>query len=987
MKNCFPNFAFQWVNLCCYIEVAAPTDVGVAAGTAASIVCPFDLKGTGQLSAAQETFIGNGTCIAWNLSSLTAGVTAHAAILAKDGCGYMHLPSATTAATAGGTLTYDDIVDASIAVTAGQAECPSTLPTRSPSPTPMSSAWYGADGYCGVNADVHVLRVTPTVAGVAKLMFNLGSTIKAFHSVDTNVGVDQGGIAAAATRIVGAGVDGAEAGVPIEFLVAPADTHGNPVAPINNPPNALLNVVFSDAGASVVSKTVKGANYAVTVIFPTSGPVKVTVTVSNKPAASMLVTVTPAPPRKIVLPGATNAVIPAARSMHAASAAGSDVFLFGGALGDRAYTNEMWRFHPGVAGNTLWRWRHSVTVTGIGSSAHAVISMTVDSGGAIAAGRMRADCADIRVVTPSGAEVAHFVEPAGAPSGCGSTSTLIWANATADAAGKASVNVLYGNTAATSISNPTSVFTVFEDFEGGNTGDSPSGWALDAGASVACGVAAPDATTFTISDDVALSGTKSLKVSGATKTGGGFKRDAAGMGNAFVLKAYLRDSACSGSFWISPDFTACDSAVGGGGDGDKSVLPANARAVGVHSCATPTHYAATYPWEASTAPRTGGWHSLAFYSGGVGGNTTAVVDDEAIARRTTGPMTMDRVFLWASKVPDAPFASDVYWDAIFAAPWSPAISTVVAAAEAVAWSPTMAWTKVGVTSPPSPRQGHSFTAVGAAGAEGELIAFGGERSGHYLGDVWRYTVTSDAWEFVPTRNSSAVIARAEHAAVVSGTTLVIFGGRGPNPKGDLWTLDLDAAGADASAGAWIQRSTPADLTPRFGHTAAVHDGKMYVVGGYVGGGVDTAGGLSSEVWSLDLTTYEWTFLGPRSTAVGAAAVGAAATGMYTTLQFPAPLPAARLSALGAAASATNTMYLIGGVGGVTGDVDMQDAWRLDLRNLTWSHVNSYSHQALTRADGSMVALGDGKTGFVFGGTSGGALLSDLTGGSYIVYME
>jgi len=991
--------------LSAWARTAAPTDVGVAAGTAASIVCPFNLTGTGRLSAAQELFIGNGTCNGWNLSNLSAGITVHAAFLARDGCGYMHLPESAAAVVAGGILAYTDVVDASIGVTGGQAECPSTLPTRTPPPMAMSTIWYGADGFCGVNADVHVLRVTPTVAGVAGLRFSIGGS-DPFHVVATEVGVDQGGMSAAATHIVGAGILAAEAGVPIEFLVAPADKYGNPVMPMTNPIHALLSIEFSDAMASVVSKAVNGGNYAVTVLFPNARSVTVTVMVSGKAAASLHVHVTPAPPRKVVLLDAINAVIPAARSvhaaaLHAASPAGSDVFAFGGALSDHSYTDEMWRFRPGVVGNTLWRWRHVVAVTGIAATDDAVVPITLDSGGAIAAGRMRADCADIRVVTTGGVDVAHFVEPGGAPSGCGSTSTLIWAKVTADHAGNARVAVLYGNTAATSMSNPAHVFTLFEDFESDGVGDAPSGWALDAAASAACGVAAPDATTFTISNDVALSGKKSLKVSGAAKTGGAFKRDFVGMGNAFVLKGYLRDSACTGSFWISPDFTTCYTGAGGEASeaiGDKAVLPATAHAVGVHSCATPTHYAATYPWMASTVPRTSGWHSLTFFSGGDNGNTSAVVDDNAIARHSAGPITMDRVFLWGSKVSDASSASDVYWDTIFAAPWSPSMAAAVGAAEAVAWSTSMSWSKVGSASPPSPRQGHSLTAVD--GAEGELIVFGGERGGHYFGDVWRYTVATDAWEFVATRNTSAAIARAEHAAVVHGSMLVIFGGRGPTPKGDLWTLDLDTTGASGAAGAWIERATPLDLTPRFGHAAAVYNGKMYVIGGYASGsttatapvasqevGTDAIGGLSSDLWCLDLTTYAWTFLGPRSTAVGAHAVSATAAQLSTTLQFPSPLPAARLSALGAAASATRAMYLIGGVGGASGDVDMQDAWRLDLTNLTWSHVGVYSHKSLTRADGSMVVLGDGKTGFVFGGASGGAPLSDLDGGSFMLYME
>jgi hypothetical protein len=172
-----------------------------------------------------------------------------------------------------------------------------------------------------------------------------------------------------------------------------------------------------------------------------------------------------------------------------------------------------------------------------------------------------------------------------------------------------------------------------------------------------------------------------------------------------------------------------------------------------------------------------------------------------------------------------------------------------------------------------------------------LIAFGGERSGHFFGDVHRYVPATDTWSFVAARNSSAAVARAEHVAAMHGDVLVVFGGRGAaGPLGDVWTVDLGGGDA-ATSNAWIRLAAPAELTPRFGHAAAVHAGAMYVVGGFVASrNPESEGALSSEAWRFDMRAREWTFLGPRTVAAGEDDVGDAAAAVYATLQFPAPLP-------------------------------------------------------------------------------------------------
>ena len=70
----------------------------------------------------------------------------------------------------------------------------------------------------------------------------------------------------------------------------------------------------------------------------------------------------------------------------------------------------MWKFSPGTGGE--WTHRRAVAVTGLpAGGADAVFNVVVDTAALIAAGKMRADCGDVRfkLPEPSGAAVSHWV--------------------------------------------------------------------------------------------------------------------------------------------------------------------------------------------------------------------------------------------------------------------------------------------------------------------------------------------------------------------------------------------------------------------------------------------------------------------------------------------------------------------------------------------------------------------------------------------------
>ena len=79
------------------------------------------------------------------------------------------------------------------------------------------------------------------------------------------------------------------------------------------------------------------------------------------------------------------------------------------------------------------------------------------------------------------------------------------------------------------------------------------------------------------------------------------------------------------------------------------------------------------------------------------------------------------------------------------------------------------WATVATTSAPSARTRHTAVWTGT-----NMIVWGGQQGGAYVGDGAAYNPASDSWTSLPA--VGAPVARANHVAVWSGTEMLIYGG-------------------------------------------------------------------------------------------------------------------------------------------------------------------------------------------------------------------
>eukprot|EP00755_Sulcionema_specki_P015329 Sspe_Gene.59061::Locus_32433_Transcript_1_1_Confidence_1.000_Length_1586::g.59061::m.59061 len=94
--------------------------------------------------------------------------------------------------------------------------------------------------------------------------------------------------------------------------------------------------------------------------------------------------------------------------------------------------------------------------------------------------------------------------------------------------------------------------------------------------------------------------------------------------------------------------------------------------------------------------------------------------------------------------------------------------------------------------------------------------------------------------------------RFGHTAVVHNDTMVVFAGRDAKCYNDIWEYSFLTRG-------WREVLSPSQSKPkpRAGHTAVVYQGKMYVFGGVSDHGVGIHTLWLNDLWSLDLSTWEW----------------------------------------------------------------------------------------------------------------------------------
>eukprot|EP01062_Namystynia_karyoxenos_P036374 TRINITY_DN2648_c0_g2_i1.p1 TRINITY_DN2648_c0_g2~~TRINITY_DN2648_c0_g2_i1.p1 ORF type:complete len:597 (+),score=150.73 TRINITY_DN2648_c0_g2_i1:93-1883(+) len=175
---------------------------------------------------------------------------------------------------------------------------------------------------------------------------------------------------------------------------------------------------------------------------------------------------------------------------------------------------------------------------------------------------------------------------------------------------------------------------------------------------------------------------------------------------------------------------------------------------------------------------------------------------------------------------------------------------------------------------PCPRFGHTAVVY-----KDQMVVFGG-RDARCYDDVWTYCFLTKQWKRIPPSSADArrPRPRAGHTAVVHQGRMYVFGGVAEQELGghhtlwlnDLWMLDLETW-------RWEQiRSRGGGVpAPRKGHTAVVNRKSMFIYGG----GQDDQT-MQGDLWEFSFATHKWVprrFTGhepqPRMYHVAVAAAG------------------------------------------------------------------------------------------------------------------
>lgn len=293
---------------------------------------------------------------------------------------------------------------------------------------------------------------------------------------------------------------------------------------------------------------------------------------------------------------------------------------------------------------------------------------------------------------------------------------------------------------------------------------------------------------------------------------------------------------------------------------------------------------------------------------------------------------------------------------------------------------TALWARLELASDrPPAREGHTWT-VDPSGAVAYLFAGRGDDG--FLGDLWAFDMTADAWERLAPVGPSPPPRAGHVAAWVDGIGLVAFGGRdAAGVSSELWAYE-------PGANAW-RLMVAGDVGPaaRADACGAVDlDGRLWVSHGEGAGGA-----FLDDVWVFDPAASTWSdadpgkpgpearagcaawwsgadglmiYGGRSSTEAGyddAWSLGSgSAAGWEAGPRFPAPGRAA--AAVGASSSAA---YLFGGAG--QGDALLGDLLGYDLSDRTTERFAPASEAPDPRAGASMVDDPGGERLLLFGG--------------------
>ena len=159
---------------------------------------------------------------------------------------------------------------------------------------------------------------------------------------------------------------------------------------------------------------------------------------------------------------------------------------------------------------------------------------------------------------------------------------------------------------------------------------------------------------------------------------------------------------------------------------------------------------------------------------------------------------------------------------------------------------------------------------------------------------------------------------------------------------------------------------PAGIAARFGHSASVSGGVMYVYGGYLHGSSEA----TTEILAYTFATGQWTLIGPRADNFMEGTNKSYIADPADAIMFPAALPSARFSAVATVAGTSPALYLVGGADSTMSS--LADFWKFSIADKKWTLCAADARKGY---DAAGVAVESYIA--VFGGYSDGTFSNEL----------
>ncbi|XP_066156596.1 uncharacterized protein [Euwallacea fornicatus] len=240
---------------------------------------------------------------------------------------------------------------------------------------------------------------------------------------------------------------------------------------------------------------------------------------------------------------------------------------------------------------------------------------------------------------------------------------------------------------------------------------------------------------------------------------------------------------------------------------------------------------------------------------------------------------------------------------------------------------------------PASRSKHSATLFGE-----HIYVLGGRNGNLALKDYWKYNLVTGKWHQLKPSGEKLPCLQ-EHTAVAYKDHIFVFGGEisfSSSTETPLWVYDVKADN-------WRKVKTKKGLMApkgRRGHSALVHNGTMFIYGGY-----QDLKGSSGEVWAFHFDTESWHLISTTPTKHAD--------------QYPPPRHKHSAVIHGEA------MWIYGGMSDLH---ERGDLWKFDIYTKIWTNVKTklspgplHSHTCC-KMPSSMV---------IFGGERNGQCCNDL----------